>query len=165
MALSNMACQAAKPKIKPYKIADGEGLYLEVTPIGTKFWRLKYRLHGKEKRISIGAYPTVSIADARKAKEEIKKELRVGIDPVLKRLQAAQTNALNQQLDFKSMAMEWYWKQIPLWKPKHADIIKHRFEKYVFPSLGNFPLADIRPLLMLNCLQKIEKQRLIFLVG
>ncbi len=157
MPLSHMACQAAKPKIKPYKMADGEGLYLEVTPIGTKFWRLKYRLHGREKRISIGAYPAVSIADARKAKEEIKKEISGGIDPVLKRLQTAQTNALKQQLDFKSMAMEWYGKQVPLWKPKHAAIIKHRFEKYIFPSLGNFPLVDIKPVLMLNCLQKIEK--------
>lgn len=157
MALSHMACQAAKPKIKPYKMADGEGLYLEVTPSGTKYWRLKYRLHGREKRISIGAYPAVSIADARKAKDELKKEISSGIDPVLKRLQAAQTNALKQQLDFKSMAMEWYWKQVPLWKPKHANIIKHRFEKYIFPSLGSFPLADIKPLMMLNCLQKIEK--------
>jgi len=152
-----MTCQAAKPKFKPYKISDGEGLYLEVTPKGTKHWRLKYRLHGKEKRISIGAYPGVSIAEARKAKEEIKKEIRIGVDPVFKRLQAAQTHALNQRLDFKSMAMEWYEKQIPLWTPKHAEIIKHRFEKYVFPSLGNFPLADIKPMLMLSCLQKIER--------
>ncbi len=152
-----MACQAAKPKIKPYKMADGEGLYLEVTPSGTKYWRLKYRLHGKEKRISIGAYPSVSIADARKAKDELKKEISNGIDPVLKRLQAAQTQALSQQLDFKSVAMEWYGKQVSLWKPKHANIIKHRFEKYIFPSLGNFPLAEIKPLMMLNCLQKIEK--------
>jgi integrase len=152
-----MACQAAKPKMKPYKMADGEGLYLEVTPSGKKYWRLKYRLHGKEKRISIGAYPAVSIADARKAKDELKKEISNGIDPVLKRLQAAQTQALSQQLDFKSVAMEWYGKQVSLWKPKHAEIIKHRFEKYIFPSLGNFPLADIKPLMMLNCLQKIEK--------
>lgn len=152
-----MTCQVAKPKIKPYKMADGEGLYLEVTPSGKKYWRLKYRLHGREKRISIGAYPSVSIADARKAKDELKKEINDGIDPVLKRLQAAQTQALSQQLDFKSMAMEWYGKQVLLWKPKHAEIIKHRFEKYIFPSLGNFPLADIKPLMMLNCLQKIEK--------
>ncbi len=152
-----MTCQVAKPKIKPYKMADGEGLYLEVTPSGTKYWRLKYRIHGREKRISIGAYPAVSIADARKAKDELKKEIKVGIDPVLKRLQAAQTQALTQKLDFKSMAMEWYGKQIPLWNPKHANIIKHRFEKYIFPSLGSFPLADIKPLMMLNCLQKIEK--------
>ncbi|MBD2705651.1 tyrosine-type recombinase/integrase [Spirosoma sp. BT702] len=157
MALSNMTCQTAKPKSKHYKMADGEGLYLEVTPNGTKLWRLKYRIHGKEKRISLGAYPAVSIADARKAKEEIKRDIKVGIDPVLKRLQAAQTQALTQQRDFKSMALEWHGKQMPLWKPKHADIIKHRFEKYVFPSLGSFPLADIKPLMMLSCLQKIEK--------
>lgn len=157
MPLTNRACQAAKPKIKSYKMADGEGLYLEVTPAGTKLWRLKYRLHGKEKRISMGAYPTVSIVDARKAKEEIKKEISFGVDPVLKRWQTAQTNALRQQLDFKSMAMEWYDKQLPLWKPKHAAIIKHRFEKYIFPSLGEFPLAEIKPLLMLSCLQKMEK--------
>ena len=107
MALSNRACLAAKPKIKPYKMTDGEGLYLEVTPIGTKFWRLKYRLYGKENRISIGAYPAVSIAGARKAKEEIRKEIKAGIDPVLKRLPAASTSAVNQQLDFKTMAVEW----------------------------------------------------------
>jgi len=157
MALSNMACQAAKPKTKPYKIADGEGLYLEVAPNGAKFWRLKYRLHGKEKRISLGAYPTVSVADARKTKAEIKRDIKAGIDPVLKRLQAAQTQALTQQLDFRSMAMEWHNKQRPLWKAKHAHIIKHRFEKYIFPSLGCFPLADIKPVMMLTCLQKIEK--------
>ncbi|PKK36783.1 integrase [Siphonobacter sp. SORGH_AS_0500] len=157
MALSHLACQAAKPKNKPYKITDGEGLYLEVTPHGTKFWRLKYRLHGKERRISIGAYPAVSIAEARKAKEEIKKELKLGIDPVLKRVQVTQTQALNQQLNFKTMALEWYHKQLPLWKSSHAEIIKHRLEKYIFPSLGNFPLADIKPLMMLSCLQKIEK--------
>ncbi|WP_240699465.1 tyrosine-type recombinase/integrase [Spirosoma sordidisoli] len=152
-----MTCQTAKPKTKPYKLADGEGLYLEVTPKGTKFWRLKYRLRGKEKRISLGAYPSVSVADARKAKDEIKRDIKTGIDPILKRLQATQTQALIQQLDFKSMAMEWYQKQTPLWKPKHADIIKHRFEKYVFPFLGNFPLAEIQPMMMLNCVQKIEK--------
>ncbi|WP_375444379.1 tyrosine-type recombinase/integrase [uncultured Fibrella sp.] len=152
-----MTCQTAKPKIKRYKLADGEGLYLEVTPNGTKFWRLKYRLHGKEKRISIGAYPGVSLMEARKAKEKFKRDIKVGIDPVLKRLQAIHTQALTQNLDFKSMVMEWYGKQIPLWKPTHAQIIKHRFEKYILPVLGNFALADIQPMMMLNCLQKIEK--------
>src|SRR5690606_21838091 len=87
----------------------------------------------------------------------IKKNVKEGIDPVLKRLQAAQEQALSQQLDFKSMALEWYSKQIPLWKTKHAEIIKHRYEKYVFPSLGDLPLSDIKPLMMLTCLQKIEK--------
>lgn len=157
MALSNMTCQTAKPKTKPYKIADGEGLYLEVTPNGTKLWRLKFRLHGKEKRISIGAYPGVSIADARKAKEAIKQDIKIGIDPVLKRVQAAQTQALIQNLDFKSMVMEWYSKQVPLWSPKHANIVKHRFDKYIFPSIGMIPLAEIQPMMMLSCLQKIEK--------
>ncbi|MCF0072462.1 integrase arm-type DNA-binding domain-containing protein [Dyadobacter sp. CY261] len=157
MALSNMTCQAAKPKTKPYKIADGEGLYLEITPHGTKYWRLKYRLQGKEKRISIGAYPKVSIAEARKAKEDIKKDIRAGVDPILKRLQTAQEQALVQQLDFRSIALEWHSKQIQLWKSKHAEIIKHRFEKYVFPYLGGFPLSEITPMMMLNCLQKVEK--------
>ncbi|MCE6989009.1 phage integrase central domain-containing protein [Dyadobacter sp. CY323] len=155
--LSNLTCQSAKPKTKPYKISDGEGLYLEVTPHGTKFWRLKYRLHGKERRISIGAYPSTSVAEARKAKEVIKKDIRDGIDPVSKRLQTAQMQSFISQLDFKSMAMEWHSKQISLWKPTHSTIVKHRLEKYVFPSLGSFPLADIKPLMMLSCLQKIEK--------
>lgn len=157
MALSNMTCQTAKPKSKPYKIADGEGLYLEVTPHGTKYWRLKYRLHGKERRISIGAYPAITIADARKAKDEIRQDIRIGIDPVLKRIQAAQERAFTQQLNFRSMALEWHSKQVQLWKPAHAEIIRHRFERYVFPYLGSFPLSDIKPMMMLNCLQKVEK--------
>lgn len=157
MALSNLTCQAAKPKSKPYKMADGEGLYLEITPHGTKYWRFKYRLHGKEKRISIGAYPAISIAEARKAREDIKKDIRAGVDPVLKRHQSAQEHALTQQLNFRSVALEWHSKQIQSWKPKHAKIIKHRFEKYVFPDLGAFPLSEIKPMIMLNCLQKIEK--------
>ena len=157
MPLSHMACQTAKAKSKPYKMADGEGLYLEVTPSGTKYWRLKYRLHGKEKRISLGAYPAVSVAEARKTRDELKRDIKAGIDPVLKRLQAAQLQAVSQRLDFKAMTIEWYEKQIPLWKPKHAYIIKHRFEKYVFPSLGSFPLSDIKPVMMLHCLQQIEK--------
>ncbi|WP_236648680.1 integrase arm-type DNA-binding domain-containing protein [Spirosoma sp. 209] len=152
-----MTCQTAKPKTKPYKLADGEGLYLEISPKGTKFWRLKYRLHGKEKRVSLGAYPAVSIADARKVKDEMKQDIKIGLDPVLKRQQAAQLQALAQQVNFRSMAMEWHGRQMPLWKPKHAQIIKHRFEKYVFPTLGNFPLADIKPVMMLSCLQQIEK--------
>ena len=152
-----MTCQAAKPKTKPYKIADGEGLYLEITPHGTKHWRLKYRLHGKEKRISIGAYPTLSIADARKAKDQIKKDIKAGIDPVFKRQKEAHAHALSQQLEFRTIALEWHDRQVPLWKPKHAAIIKHRFEKYIFPFLGSFPITDIKPVMMLSCLQKIEK--------
>jgi integrase len=157
MAISNMTCQAAKPRNKPYKIFDGEGLYLEVMPTGAKYWRLKYRLHGKEKRISLGVYPKVSLQEVRKQKEIIKADLRNGFDPVLNKIQREQTAVFANELTFKAMALEWYEKQISGWKPSYALIIKHRFEKYVFPFIGNYPLCEIKPLVMLSCLQRIEK--------
>lgn len=157
MTLSNMACQAARPKLKPYKLSDGEGLYLEIYPNGKKHWRLKYRLHGKEKRISLGSYPSVSIAEARKSRTSMKSQLHSGTDPNFKRKEEAQLLAFAQEQDFRSMALEWHEKQCPQWSKSHAEIIKHRFEKYIFPLLGDFALTDIKPLIMLNCFQKIER--------
>lgn len=157
MHLSNMTCQAAKPKQKPYKLSDGEGLYLEVMPTGAKYWRLKYRLNRKEKRISLGVYPKVSLQEVRKLKDNVRTDLRRGVDPVINKLQQAQTASYTSELTFKAMAMEWYEKQVPEWKPSYALIVKHRFEKYLFPFIGNYPLPEIKPLVMLSCLQRIEK--------
>ncbi|HDR9168487.1 TPA: DUF4102 domain-containing protein, partial [Burkholderia vietnamiensis] len=81
MPLTDVAVRAAKPREKSYKLADGQGMYLEIMPNGSKYWRLKYRIDGKEKRMALGVYPAVTLLAARKARDEIKDQLRAGLDP------------------------------------------------------------------------------------
>ena len=157
MLLSDMKCRTAKPRIKPYKLFDGQGLYLEIMPSGSKYWRQKYRIHGKEKRISHGVYPEVALAEARQKRMEVKQDLRQGTDPVLLRLEKRQTAILSQAETFEKVGLEWYEKQLEQWTSRYAQSVKFRLEKYAFSEIGQFPVRDIKPLMMLSCLQKIEK--------
>ncbi len=155
--LSDMSCRTAKSKNKPYKLFDAEGLYLEVTTSGSKFWRLKYRIFGKERRISVGKYPDVSLHDARKEKTRLKEEIRNGKDPAFERKEQARSEQLQRALTFEAMALEWHSKQLDAWNNSYAQTVKHRLVKYVFPFFGDYPLASIKPMLVLQCLQKVEK--------
>lgn len=157
MSLSDMQCRTAKPKDKKYKIFDGEGLYLEVMPSGARYWRLKYRIEGKEKRAALGVYPAISLSDARKAKNEIKDKLKNGIDPVLASLERKRIASFAANTTFKAIALEWHEKNAPAWDSRYAQTVKHRLEKYAFPFLGEFPITSIKPLLVLSCIQSIEK--------
>jgi len=157
MPLTDRQCQTAKPKLKPYKLSDFEGLYLEVMPSGSKYWRLKYRLGGKEKRIGLGVYPKVALANARQKKDEIKEEIKRGINPALSRLEAKQMSTFAEADTFKEIALEWYPKQTGKWEPRYAQTVLHRLEKYLFPEIGKYPIKAIKPLTVLSCLQKIEK--------
>ena len=157
MSLSDMQCRTAKPKAKKYKLFDGEGLYLEVMPSGARYWRLKYRSGGKEKRVALGVYPIVSLGDARKAKNEVKDKLRNGIDLMLAKLEEKQTALIASAVTFRSIALEWHEKNAPAWDKRYAQTVLHRLEKYAFPFLGSFPLINIKPLLVLGCIQSIEK--------
>lgn len=155
--LTDLKCRTASPKIKSYKLSDSEGLYLEVMPNGSKLWRLKYRYAGNEKRIALGAYPRVSLQQVRKERQICKDYLRSGIDPVLEKFKQKQTAYLQAEITFEKIATEWIEKNSPLWNAQYAQTISHRFKKYVFPYLGKFPIAQITPTMILNCLQKIEK--------
>lgn len=157
MSLSDMQCRAAKPKDKSYKLADSEGLYLEVMPSGSKYWRLKYRFHGKEKRIALGVYPNVPLIEARQRKAEVKQELKKDIDPALSRLEKNQTSSYANSQTFGLVAMEWYGTNLDHWDPRYAKTVLHRLEKYVFIEIGNYPINMLKPLILLSCLQKIEK--------
>lgn len=157
MSLTDLKCRTAKPKQKSYRLADMEGLYLEVMPSGSKLWRMKYRMFNKERRISLGKYPDVSLLEAREKKSNARKEIREGLDPSILRIEREQVASFAMALTFRDMATEWYNKQLATWKPCYAKTVLHRFEKYIFPFIGNYPLAQIKPLIMLNCLQEIEK--------
>ncbi len=157
MKLSDLKCRTAKGKEKPYKLFDGEGLYLEVMPSGTKYWRLKYRLYGKEKRIAFGLYPTISMAEARHKKREAKENIKNGIDPVLKRVEEKQIAFFANANVFKDIAQEWHTNQLGKWKPRYAQTVLHRLEKYTFDELGSYPVSMLKPQIVLSCVQRIDK--------
>lgn len=157
MALSDMQCRTAKSRIKPYKLFDSEGLYLHVMPSGSKYWRLKYRLFDKEKVLALGVYPEVSLSEARNKRDDARSNVREGLDPSLVRLERQQMAAFAQAQTFKKMALEWHKQQIGHWSERHAQTVLYRLEKYILPEIGDYPLSAIKPVIMLACLQKIDK--------
>ena len=155
--LTDTAIRGAKPLEKAYKLADGGGLYLEVAPSGGKWWRIKYRFAGKEKRLSLGVYPTVGLREARARLEVMKETLRQGIDPGEQR-KAQKAEAVVQGQSFEMVAREWHQKKMAGWTPKHAQQIIRRLENLAFPDLGNRPIAELGAPDFLAVLHKIEQQ-------
>lgn len=148
----------AKPKAKPYKLADGGGLYLLVNPDGAKYWRMDYRHIDKRKTLAFGKYPEVSLAEARTKRTEARKLLNAGVDPAQdKRLQkAAQAQAAANT--FEAIARQWHAIKLESWQPRTAKNIMHRLEKDVFPLIGKHPIAEIKAPVILDMLRQIEKR-------
>lgn len=144
--LTDTAIRAAKPKEKRYKLADGEGLYIEVAPTGGKWWRIKYRFGGKEKRLSLGVYPAVGLKEARSRAGEIKDLLRRGIDPGEER-KAAKAEAAAVEIakgqTFEAVAREWHSKKSPGWTPRYARQVMGRLEASIFPEIGPRPITEL----------------------
>ncbi len=152
-ACRHAACPPGKPRAR---FADSGGLYLEVSPAGSKRWFWKYRAAGTERRMALGSYPDVSLKDARSARDAAKLQRKDGIDPVQAKLATkARANAPAGET-FKVVALEWYDRQAPNWSPAHADRSKRQFERDLFPWLGARPLADIQPTELLATLRKVE---------
>lgn len=129
----------------PGRHFDGGGLYLELTPTGGRYWRMKYRYGGKEKRLAFGVYPEVSLKDAREKRDAARRTLDRGDDPgELKKAAKAQA-AHEVATHFEAVAREWIGHQSGVWTPGHAERIRLTFEADVFPKLGARPLAKIRP--------------------
>lgn len=156
MPLNDMKCRTSKPMEKSYKLSDGEGLYLEVLPSGKKSWRLKYRLFNKEKRIALGLYPGVGLQEARAKKDKLKEDLRAGLDPALVKLEQRQTAAFNHAQTFHLLAEEWQRKNVAYWKPRYAQTIAHRLERYVYPEIGSYPVRQLTPPIIMACLEKVD---------
>ncbi len=164
MALTDTAIRNAKPGInsagevttKTYKMSDTAGLYLEVSPKGGKWWRLKYRYMGKEKRLSLGVYPDVSLKDARQRRDDARKLLANGIDPSENRKAVKTSKAEQAESSFEVVAREWFANQSSAWSASHADTIIRRLERDIFPWLGRRPIAEIEPPELLAVLRRIE---------
>lgn len=137
-------------------MADGVDMYLEVMPTGSKYWRLKYRFGGKEKRLAFGVYPDVSLAQARERRDDARKLLANGTDPgAVKQAQKASKVALTEN-SFEVIAREWFVRHAPNWKKNHSSKIIARLEKDVFPWIGALPIADISAPALLAAIRRIE---------
>jgi integrase len=148
----------AQPE-KSIRLYDSRGMYLEVAPSGGRWWRWKYRFAGKEKRISLGTFPEVSLRDARSRCDEARKQLAGGIDPSQKR-QAEKTALANQQANtFEALTREWFGKYSDTWAPDHAKRILRLFERDIFPWIGDRPIAEIDAPELLTVLQRIEARK------
>jgi integrase len=156
MPLTNTAIRNAKPGKKTCKLYDERGLYLEVSPNGGKWWRLKYRYIGKEKRLSLGVYPDVTLKMARERRDESRKLLADGIDPSENR--KAQKLANSGENSFEVIAREWFAKYSTNWTADHGGRIFRRLERDVFPWIGDKHVAKVTAPELLSLIQRIEKR-------
>ncbi len=146
------------PDKKRARFTDAAGLYLEVSPAGSKRWFWKMYADGKESRIALGSYPAVGLADARKARDAAKLHKQEGRNPVQVRKVAKLRGASSSSDTFKTVATEWYKKQAPEWSTSHAERSLRQLERDLFPWIGSRPMADIQPLELLSALHKVEER-------
>ncbi|EBD3739040.1 tyrosine-type recombinase/integrase [Salmonella enterica] len=158
MKLNARQVDAAKPREKAYKLADGAGLYLEVVPSGSRYWRMKYRFNGKEKRMAFGVYPAVSLAQARALRDEAKKKLAEGIDPSFAKKEEKLVRDVQLNNTFQAVALEWHGTKVSRWSEGYASDIIEAFNKDIFPYIGQLPVNDIKPLVLLNVLRRMENR-------
>lgn len=158
MPLTDTAVRQVKPRPKPYKLADGHGLYLEVTPNGSRYWRLKYRFAGKEKRLALGVYPTVTLAKARDYALEARRLLQDGIDPAVRKRERKHAQRVAAANSFESVGREWHSVMRPKWSVRHAADVIESLEKDIFPILGRRPIAELKAPEILDAIRKIEKR-------
>jgi integrase len=158
MPLTDVSVRKAVPAEKPYRLFDGRGLYLEVSPAGGRWWRFKYRFAQKEKRVSLGVYPDVGLKDARERRDQARKLLTNGIDPSENRKaqKAAQITGLANT--FEAVAREWFAKYESSWVQKHSSRILRRLEADVFPWLKERSIADLTAPELLTVVRRIEKR-------
>lgn len=154
--LTDMQCRKAELRTKPYKLGDGQGLYLHVTPNGSKHWRFKYRYGGREKLMAFGPYPLISLAEARAKRDEARKMVVNGFDPAALKKESQQEEQRKAQMTFARVAREWHELYKDRWSVGHAATIMHRMETDIFPHIGDHPVHAISPSLLLSVVRKIE---------
>lgn len=158
MPLTVREIDSAKPREKPFKLFDGGGLFLQVNPDGSKRWRFKYSFGGKEKLLSEGVYPGVSLKTARERRDADRKLLAEGKDPSLERKSDKRSIAAATGNTFQAVATQYVEHQTKLWSAKHLASQKRRLELNLFPYLGHRPIAEITALELIAVLRKIENR-------
>ena len=158
MSLSDTSIRNAKPREKPFKVYDGEGLYLQVTPSGGKWWRLKYRFADKEKLLSLGTYPKIGLKEARALRTAGLKLVANGVDPSENRKATKAAKVERDANSFEVIAREWLGKFSATWVPSHGDRIIARFDRDIFPKMGGRPITEINAPELLAVVRHIEKR-------
>lgn len=156
MAITDTAIRNAKPKEKPYSLADERGLSILIQPAGGKWWRFRYRFDGKAKMLSFGIYPDVGLADARERREAARKLLANDVDPGENRKVQKAAKVERSANSFEVIAREWFVKMQGEWAVSHAEKIIARLELDVFPWLGGKAIAEITAPDVLTVLRRIE---------
>jgi len=155
--LSEVKVRNAKPKENNYKLFDGGGLYVLVTPSGGKLWHFKYRFDKKEKKLTLGTYPEISLADARQKREEARKQIAHGIDPGAVR--KAQKQAKTEETEtFEVIALEWHTKFSLSWAIGHSQKILNALKRDLFPWIGSKPIVNIKAPELLAVLRRVESR-------
>jgi integrase len=158
VALTDTKVRSVKPREKSYKIADGKGLFLVVKPNGSKYWRFRYHFGDKEKLLAIGIYPDVSLADARRKRDDARKLLADDTDPGIAKQLKKRAKKLAAENSFEAIAREWNIKFASKWTPEHGAKILLRLEKDIFPWLGYRPIIEIAAPELLAVLRRIENR-------
>lgn len=156
MKLSDQTCKSAKPKDKTYKLSDGGGLYLEITKTGSKLWRLKYRFLKKERKLCIGEYPVISLAEARSERDKAKNLITNNIDPSALKQEKKKDREIEASNTFEAIAHEWCEHKKSDWSEANAKTTLQRLEKDVFPEIGAIPMKMITHKMLLDLAQKIK---------
>jgi integrase len=158
MKLTDTACKNAKPLEKSFKLSDGAGLYLEVMPTGSKYWRLKYRFASKEKRLAIGVYPAISLKEAREKRDHARKLIQNGTDPSQLKKDLKYQQTIDTENTFKKIAIEWHENQKPTWNKRHAITVLRRLEMNIFNHIGDKPIHTIKAQELLSVVRIIERR-------
>ena len=163
--LTDTAVKAAKPRERPYKLADAAGLYLYVTPTGGRLWRLKYRVEGREKTLALGKYPDVGLKEARARRDEARRLKAAGVDPGAARKAEKKSAAAATDGACEKVAREWHSKASSRWDPDHAAWVWRSLEHDVLPALGHRPIAEITAPEILAVLRPVEARGALELAG
>lgn len=158
MALTDIQIRKASPLEKDFKLSDSGGLYLLVTKKGSKLWRMAYRFALKQKTLSFGEYPVVTLAEARDRAHEAKKVLSSGADPGEQKKAIKQAQLASHENSFESVAKEWFKRWSPSKAPRYAESVWTRLNADVFPEIGYRPISEIKAPDLVRMTQKIEQR-------
>lgn len=156
--LNKRLCDSAQPKDTLYKLNDGKGLNLEITPQGSKFWRYRYRVNGKENQVTVGRYPEMPLDEAREAHMGLRKLVARGIDPSAQRKEQRQLARENPAQTFREFALEWHSKKCHGWCARHAQNTMSRLVKDIFPAFGDVAVEKILRSHVVDAIEVINKR-------
>lgn len=156
MVLNDAKIRAAKPREKAYKLTDSHRLYLLVKPNGSKLWKWNYTYDGRQKTMAFGAYPKVSLVEARTKRDDARALLDDGRDPAVVKKLRIEANIEASRNTFERIAREWHANSNSQWAAVHADDVLRSLDRDVFPSIGSLPISELRPPIILDVLKAIE---------